>query len=198
MNDDASNGYDSVAAAYIAGRGTRATKGDAVGAAHVRSWAESFPAGSTILDLGCGPGEPVTRILREAGLMVYAVDASPTMVAAFRERFPDVQIECNAAEASTYFDREFDGVISWGLLFLLEPAAQAHLIHKVAHALKPGGRFLFTATAQPCEWLDAMTHRQSQSLGSEAYDRLLREAGLLLIREDEDEGQNHYYIALKR
>jgi hypothetical protein len=30
--------------------------------------AELFPPGATVLDLGSGPGEPSTRILREAGL----------------------------------------------------------------------------------------------------------------------------------
>lgn len=90
-----------------------------------------------MLDLGSGPGEPNTRILQEAGLTIYAVDASPTMVAAFRDRFPGVPIERNAVESSAFFNRTFSGVLAWGLLFLLDPAAQALVIKKVAHALEP-------------------------------------------------------------
>ena len=78
--EDGSNGYEAVANIYIAGRGTRARVGDSIGAAVVQAWAAAFPAGATVLDLGAGPGEPSTRILQEAGLTSYAVDASPTMV----------------------------------------------------------------------------------------------------------------------
>jgi SAM-dependent methyltransferase len=198
MSEDGSNGYDGIASIYIAGRGTRARAGDSVGAATVRAWAQAFPPGATVLDLGSGPGEPSTRILREAGLSTYAVDASSTMVDTFRERFPGVPIEQNTIEASEFFDRTFDGVLAWGLLFLLQPAAQALVIEKVARALNPGGRFLFTAPKEPLEWLDALTGRQSQSLGAQTYERLLRDAGLTWVTEAEDEGGNYYYFVEKR
>lgn len=198
MIEDASNGYEGIAGIYIAGRGTRARVGDSIGAATVRAWAQAFPPGATVLDLGSGPGEPGTRILREAGLATCAVDASPAMVAAFRERFPGVPVEQNTVEASGFFGRTFDGVLAWGLLFLLKPAAQALVIGKVAGALNPGGRFLFTAPKEPLEWLDAMTDRPSQSLGAQTYERLLRDAGLTWVSEAEDEGGNHYYFVEKR
>jgi SAM-dependent methyltransferase len=194
MSEDVSNGYEGIASLYIAGRGTRPLVGDAIGAATVRAWAHAFPPGATVLDLGSGPGEPGTRILQEAGLASYAVDASSTMVAAFRERFPSVPIEQNTVEASAFFNRTFDGVLAWGLLFLLEPAAQALLIKKVARALPPGGRFLFTAPREPLAWLDAMTDRPSQSLGAPTYERLLRNAGLTWVSDAYDEGGNYYYF----
>src|SRR5688572_19210712 len=139
MSEDGSNGYEAIASIYVAGRGTRPLVGDAIGVATVRAWAQAFPAGATVLDLGCGPGEPSTRILQEAGLATYAVDASAAMVTAFRERFPGVPIEHNTVEASEFFDRTFDGVLAWGLLFLLEPVAQTLVIEKVAGALNPEG-----------------------------------------------------------
>ncbi|NJO35581.1 MAG: class I SAM-dependent methyltransferase [Rhodospirillales bacterium] len=194
MSEDGSNGYEGIASTYVAGRGTRPQVGDAIGAVTVRAWARAFPPGATVLDLGSGPGEPSTRILQEARLSPYAVDASATMVAAFRERFPDVPIEHNTVEASEFFGRTFDGVLAWGLLFLLEPVAQALVIEKVARALNPGGRFLFTAPKEPLEWLDAMTGRQSWSLGAQVYERLLRDAGLTWVAEAQDEGENHYYF----
>lgn len=194
MSEDGSNGYERIAGLYIAGRGTRPVVGDTIGAAVVRAWAEAFPPGATVLDLGSGPGEPSTRILREAGLATCAIDASSALVAAFRERFVDVPIEQNTVEASTWFDRTFDGVLAWGLLFLLEPDAQALVIRKAARALNPGGRFLFTAPKEPLDWLDAMTDRPSHSLGARIYEELLREAGLVWVAEAQDEGENHYYF----
>ena len=197
VNEDGSNGYESVANIYIAGRGTRARVGDSVGAAVVKAWASTFPRGATVLDLGSGPGEPSTRILQEAGLTSYAVDASPTMVAAFRERFPHVPVEQNTVEASEFFNRSFDGALAWGLLFLLDPAAQALVIQKVGRVLEPQGRFVFTATRQPEEWLDGMTDQPSRSLGEEKYKQLLRDAGLQWVGDAQDEGGNHYYFAEK-
>ena len=198
MSADSSNGYEGIADIFIARRGKRPTVGDAIGAATVRSWAEALPRGATVLDLGCGPGEPSTRILRDAGLETFAVDASPKMVAAFRQRFPGVPAECNTVEASDFFGRQFDGVLAWGLMFLLEATAQARVIQKVSHALKPGGRFLFTAHTEPLEWLDAMTGLPSRSLGAVTYERLLGEAGLVWVGEAQDEGENHYYFVEKK
>lgn len=195
--DDGSNGYEAIADRYIAGRGTRSRTGDSVGAAVVKTWANAFPPGATVLDLGSGPGEPSTRILQDAGLTTYAVDASPTMVAAFRERFPGVPIEQNTIEASAFFSRTFNGVLAWGLVFLLDPATQALVIEKVARILEPQGRFLFTAPREPLEWLDGMTGCPSQSLGEHTYERLLREAGLKWVADAQDEGGNHYYFAEK-
>ena len=194
---DASNGYDGIAAEFIAGRGSSKTRDIAVGVRVVRAWAKTLKPGGAVLDLGCGPGDPMTRVLFDAGLAVYAVDASPRMVAEFRTRFPAVPIECNSVEQSNFFGRAFDGVIAWGLLFLLEPDAQVQLIDKVARILSAHGRFLFTASGEPCEWNDAMTGQPSVSLGAETYRRLLKMSGLALIDETEDEGQNHYYVALK-
>lgn len=191
--EDGSNGYEAVADIYIAARGARPAVGDAIGAAVVKTWAAAFTRGATVLDLGAGPGEPSTRILLEAGLLPYAVEASSSMVAAFRQRFPGVPIEHSTVEDSEFFNRCFSGVLAWGLLFLLAPAAQALVIEKVARVLEPRGRFLFTAPREAVEWVDVMTQRPSYSLGAAAYERLLHDAGLQCVDASEDEGGNHYY-----
>jgi cyclopropane fatty-acyl-phospholipid synthase-like methyltransferase len=89
-------------------------------------------SGAADLDLGCGHGVPISQALVDEGATLYAIDASPSMVAAFRSRFPGVPAECKTVDASTFFGRTFDGVVAWGLMFLLEPKAQERLIHKVA------------------------------------------------------------------
>jgi SAM-dependent methyltransferase len=198
MSEDGSNGYEGIASIYIAGRGMRVlgSPGPEPRSRTVAPGRKACAHARTV----AAPTESPTRarVPREAGLATYAVDASSTMVAAFRERFPGVPIEQNTVEASEFFDRTFDGVLAWGLLFLLQPAAQALVIKKVARALNPGGRFLFTAPKEPLEWLDGMTDRQSQSLGAQAYHRLLRDAGLTWVTEAEDEGGNYYYFVERR
>jgi hypothetical protein len=47
------------------------------------------------------------------------------------------------------------------------------------------------------DWKDAMTEQDSISLGTEKYQELLTASGLSLVEEFEDEGENHYYHAVK-
>jgi hypothetical protein len=101
-------------------------------------------------------------------------------------------------EESAFFGRTFDGVIAWGLIFLLHPEAQLALFPRIALALNQGGRFLFTCPEQRAGWTDALTGRPSTSLGARAYRAALRDAGLTLIAEDRDEGDNYYFSACSR
>lgn len=189
---DPSRGYEAVWKDFVAHR-TRSS----IGAATVRRWADSLPPGGDILDLGCGAGVPITRTLVDLGFRVYGVDASPGMVAEFRARFPEVPVECGSVENSPFFDQTFDGVVAWGLLFLLRSVDQVDLIRRISTVLKPGGRLLFTAPKQKCTWQDMLTGRESVSLGSDEYRRLLEAEHLDEIDEAEDEGENHYYFARK-
>lgn len=168
-----------------------------IGARTVREWAQTLAAGADVLDLGCGHGLPISAALVDEGVTLYGIDASPTMIAAFRARFPDGPAECNGAEESQFFGRSFDAVVAWGLMFLLTPETQAHLINKISAALKAGGRFLFTSPRQPCEWPDHLTGQKSVSLGAAGYRQIVEAAGMVVVGETEDEEQNYYYFVHK-
>ncbi len=191
---DKSNGYESIAEVFVKGRG-RAVNG--IGTSSVRRWAKSLQPGSVVLDLGCGTGIPVSKILIDEGMTVYGIDASLTMTKVFHENFPDMPIVCEAAEESSFFNRQFDAIISWGLMFLMPVESQKILINKSAIALKPGGKFLFTATRIANIWNDAMTDQSSISLGAEKYKELILASGLSLMDEFEDEGENYYFNTVR-
>ena len=188
---DKSNGYEQLAETYIQARNR------SIGRATVREWSMTLPAGSSILDLGCGHGVPISEVLINDGLAVYGVDASPRLINLFREHFPKAQAECSAVEDSEFFHRTFDAAIAWGLMFLLPADVQRIVIGKVAKALKPGGKFLFTSPQEPLTWLDVLTKRMSISLGVEVYEKIMRANGLTLVGETLDEGDNHYYFVSK-
>lgn len=191
---DKSNGYEEIAPIYIAGRGQ---SHGGIGASEVADWSRSLPSGATVLDLGCGPGVPISETLIERGFNLYGVDASPRMVAAFQARFPTIPIECAAIEESAFFNRTFDAVVAWGLFFLLTEETQRKLIAKVAAVLPRGGRFLFTAPSQICTWADAMTEQTSVSLGHDAYQAALESNGMSLAGTSRGVGDNYYYFAIK-
>lgn len=190
-SEDASNGWEGVAPDFIReGRHSR------IGVAVVTDWVMQLPSGCSLLDLGCGPGVPRSEPLHARGV-VFAVDASASLAHAYQERFPTAHVACEAAEESALFERQFGGVLAWGLLFLLPPEKQRAVIRRVGRALTPGGQFLFTAPWQVAAWTDRSTGRSSASLGRAAYQEVLTSEGLAVVREHEDEGGNHYYEAIK-
>jgi SAM-dependent methyltransferase len=151
-----------------------------------------------VIDLGCGPGFPITEVLVAEELSVFGVDAAPSFVQAFRRNLPNIPVVCETVQDSTFFNRTFDGVLAWGLIFLLSAEDQRRLIQRIADILTPGGRLLFTSPAEPLVWNDAMTGLESRSLGAEEYRRQLSAAGLSLISEYDDGDHGHYFEALKR
>lgn len=193
---DPSNGYERVAVEFLAGRGHAPST--AIGVKAARDWARTLPRGATVIDIGSGPGLPITKVLVSEGLNVYAMDAAPSFVEAFRHNIPNTPIACESVESSLFFNRMFDGVLAWGLMFLLQPEAQRSLIRKMADILVPGGRLLFTSPADPVVWNDVMTGLESRSLGAAEYRRLLSAVDVSVSREYEDEGQNHYFDAFKQ
>jgi SAM-dependent methyltransferase len=187
---DASAGYEAVADTF---RVARERAG--VGAGLLTHWARSLPQGAAVLDLGCGTGVPVTAALAHAGCQVWGIDAAPSLVRVFQERFPQFLVACEDLGTSSFFGRRFDAVVAVGVLFLLPSDMQRQLIRQVADALSPDGRFLFTAPPIPVVWDDVLTGRRSESLGASAYHAALASADLSIVAEMKDEGANHYFVA---
>ncbi|WP_245653436.1 class I SAM-dependent methyltransferase [Sphingomonas pituitosa] len=187
--EDASAGWDAIADRFMAVRSP-------AGADMVLRWSRCLPPGGTILDLGCGSGVPMATALAARGFVLFGVDASPRLLAAFRQNLPGALAACEPAERSSLFGRRFDGVLAIGLLFLLPETAQTELIARVGLALIDGGRFLFSAPHAPCAWRDTLTGRESRSLGEERYAALIAGAGMQVVATFLDEGGNHYFDAV--
>jgi SAM-dependent methyltransferase len=190
-SDDASAGWDGVADRFAALRSD-------VGTDIVLRWSRQLPRGGAVLDIGCGTGVPIGTCLAAQGFALFGIDPAPKMIAAFHANVPEATAACEPAETSHFFDRRFDGVVAIGLLFLLPEAAQAAVIGRVGRVLQPGGRFLFSAPSERCDWEDSLTGRRSWSLGDAGYEALLEAAGLEMVGSHRDGGGNHYCEAVAR
>ncbi|MGN7999742.1 class I SAM-dependent DNA methyltransferase [Sphingomonas sp. 22176] len=190
-SDDASAGWDAVAERFAALRSD-------VGTDIVLRWSRQLPRGGAVLDIGCGTGVPIGACLAAQGFALFGIDPAPKMIAAFRANVPEAAAACEPAETSRFFDRRFDGVVAIGLLFLLPEAAQTAVIGRAGRVLPPGGRFLFSAPRERCDWEDSLTGRRSRSLGEAEYDALLAAAGLKMVRCRRDTGGNDYFDAVAR
>ena len=187
---DNANGYEEHAHPFLRARNA------SIGPDAVAGWAARFKPGAHVLELGCGFGV-ISKVLLDANLTLTALDASPTLIQVFRERFPGVETACCKVEESSLFEREFDGVVAWGLLFLLDEPTQRRVLQLSAGALKPGGQLLFTAPKQAAQWNDSLTGRQSFGLGADVYESILREHGLEIGPGFLDTGDNYYYLGTR-
>lgn len=191
---DSSQAYEVHAREFLQGRDA-----SPIGSRVVEQWSRSLRTGATVIELACGGGYPITRVLHAAGLQLWAVDSSPTLAAEFRARFPGIPIQCAKVQDTDFFGRMYEAAIAIGLIFLLPESEQAALISRVAGILAPGGRFLFTAPLEKGEWIDMNTGLECRSLGQASYEKLLREAGFEVLATFSDQGANNYYdVALAR
>ncbi|GAC1562090.1 MAG: class I SAM-dependent methyltransferase [Herpetosiphon sp.] len=94
--------------------------------------------GETILDLGCGTGQ-LTNMIAGTGAHVVAVDSSPTMVAAARAAYAELDIRL-ADAANLHLPEQFDAVFSNATLHWVHPPQEAAM--GIARCLRPGGRLV--------------------------------------------------------
>lgn len=145
--------------------------------------------GASILDLGCGTGEPLLRYLVEREYDVLGVDASVAMIDIARARFPATRFEvCDMRELN--LQRRFDAIISWHSLFHLAPGDQRAMFETLAQHLHPSGLLMFTSGSEAGElWSEnggeALYHA---SLAQAEYRALLEGHGFRVLRHMEDDG----------
>lgn len=113
-----------------------------------KGWLERFralvPQGGSVLDLGCGMGEPIARSLIEAGYALMGVDSSSSMIALCESRFP-AQTWLVADMQSLALARRFDGIIAWDSFFHLTPDDQRGMFPVFAAHAAPNAALMFTS-----------------------------------------------------
>ncbi|GMU03771.1 class I SAM-dependent DNA methyltransferase [Corallococcus caeni] len=171
-----------------------------MGVPEVTALTASLPAGALVLDVGCGTGLPLTRVLLEHGCQVTGVDSSRELLARFQANFPHVPVLCASILSCELQAQTFDAALAWGVLFHLRHEEQEQAIANIARALKPGAAFLFTSgdahgsvDGAPMNGVPFRYH----SYSVQGYRDLLRAHGLTLETTHTDPGGNVYYLARK-
>lgn len=113
-----------------------------------KSWLDRFlallPSGGTILDLGCGPGEPIARYFIEKGFKLTGADSSESMIALCQQRFPDERWIV-ADMRSLSLGEKFNGVLAWDSFFHLRAEDQRKMFPIFSRHAAPGAALMFTS-----------------------------------------------------
>lgn len=111
----------------------------------VIEWADALPAGSTILDVGCGIGRHVIY-LGGRGFKMAGMDVSPTGVKTSQEVCAERGIDFDGRVADMtalpWADATFDAALSTSVISHNLRADIFKSISEVRRVLKPGGLFL--------------------------------------------------------
>ena len=188
MTADSSIAYEKHAKEFLQQRDN-----SRIGVQIVSTWARSLKPDSSVIDIACGGGLPVTQSLVDLGVSVWAIDSSPTLIDSFSKRFPEIPAECASVLDSDYFGRRFDAAISIGLVFLLAEGDQIRMLNRVSDMLNPGASFLFTAPIETGTWTDTNTGHGCISMGRDNYSSALEQAGFQIVKCHVDSGANNYY-----
>ncbi|KAL5358592.1 aquaporin-like protein [Aspergillus floccosus] len=96
----------------------------------------------SILELGCGPGVPIVKMLLEQGAQVVANDISTKQIEMARARCPGAKLVAGDMTTLTFEPASFDGVVSFYTLFHLPRTKLKAMLIKIHDWLKPGGIFV--------------------------------------------------------
>jgi SAM-dependent methyltransferase len=189
--------YRRHAGAWAAARGAKLAE---------RRWIERFAdmlgPGATVLDIGCGSGQPIAAYLAGRGHRVAGIDGSPEMIALFRANLPGETAEV-ADMRSLSLDRRFGGLIAWDSLFHLAPHEQRPMFPVFRDHALPGAPLLFTSGPDAGEAIGTLEGEPlyHASLGPGEYRLLLGRDGFDVVAhtaEDPDCGGHTVWLARRR
>jgi SAM-dependent methyltransferase len=187
--------YERHAHDYIADRGHQLR--------HERAWLDRFttllPLAASILDLGCGSGEPIARHLIEQGFAVDGVDTSPTLIGVCRDRFPGRSWQV-ADMRTLSLGRTYHGLLAWDSFFHLSRDDQRRMFSVFSRHAGPGTVLMFTSGGSNDESVglyrgEPLYHA---SLAAEEYEALLDSNGFRVVEHvvnDPDCGGHTVWIA---
>ena len=168
-----------------------------------QKWLDKFlellPLEPSVLDIGCGGGEPIGRYLLEKGGAVTGIDASPELIKIARERVAEatwIVFDMRTLK----LDLKFDGILAWNSFFHLTPDDQRQMFPVFQQHAARGAALMFTSG--PClgEAIDEFEGEPlyHSSLDGDEYRTLLDEHGFEVadhVVEDPDCGRHTVWLA---
>lgn len=185
-----------------------------------------LPPNTTVLDVGCGTGKPVSFMISESGRRPYGIDLSPVMVELSKKQVPQGTFQqCNMLHFAPS-PASFSGAIAVLSLFGLSRAEITQMAQRFFQWIQPGGFLLIGVFgAEDCntkpEQYDGdgecahgiestfMAHQSFMTLFTKpGWTKLLQGAGFEIVHTETDhfttsssarcDDDLYYYLIAKR
>lgn len=157
-----------------------------------------LPKGS-VLDLGCGTGQPIAEYFIKHGFDVTGVDGSQAQINKASHLVPEMHAIFDDMRRIR-LEKQFDCIIAWHSFFHLTKDDQRDMFKIFNQHIKPGGLLVFTSGTSESEvWSDnggEMLYHAS--LGEDEYQSLLNKYHFKVVLhkiEDPDCGDATVWIA---
>jgi cyclopropane fatty-acyl-phospholipid synthase-like methyltransferase len=111
-----------------------------------------LPAGASVLDLGCGAGQPVASELAERGFAVTGVDGSAGQIDRAKCSVPKARFIHADMTAVELPAASFHAVSAFYAITHVPCDEHAALLKRIAGWLRPGGRFLASFGTKKGDW----------------------------------------------
>jgi cyclopropane fatty-acyl-phospholipid synthase-like methyltransferase len=164
---------------------------------------DELAPGSRVVDLGCGPGEPATRLLAEQH-RVCGVDGSAVQLRLAQRAAPTAQFVRADMTRFRLRPGSVDAVASFYALGHIPSDQHSPLLAAISEWLRPGGMLLTSAPLTPGDdtdgdWLGVPMF--FGGIGQDATRRAVDDAGLVVetwevVEEDEGDGRSVEFLWL--
>ena len=185
--------YDKIAERWHAER-----RGDRV-LRYVDLLLEGVAPGSTILDLGCGTGEPIAKHIIARGFRVTAIDESQKMLDIASRVVPEAEL-IRADMSDADLPQKFAAAVAWDSIFHVDRRRHQAIFRKLADAITPGGKLLLSVGGSDGgeEGFTSEMHGHTFFYSGYAPDetkRMLEAEGFEILLWEIDDPSSHGHIA---
>jgi trans-aconitate methyltransferase len=156
--------------------------------------------GKSALDVGCGCGGRLVRLLQENGFTVQGIDVSRTMINLARSLHPDCEF-VQADIVTVELPGTYDLIIAWDSIFHLPLAQHVPVLQKLCRHLHPEGLLVYTFGDAEGEHTDIWQNEQFyySSIGINGNIRVLLDCGLKIVHLELDQlPHNHVTIMARK
>lgn len=153
--------------------------------------------GGKALDVGCGAGGRIIRILEEKQFHITGIDVSEEMIRLAKKNHPEHTF-LHEDICSWESDDEFDFILAWDSIFHLPFAMHKPVLSKLCRSLTKGGILIYTlgnANGEHTDqWRDDIFYYSSIGINANLQRLMDNGLSILHLELDQHPDDRHVYV----
>lgn len=189
-------GYDQCAQQYLNERESFAIQ------ENIKDLIKKLSDGAEILDIGCGAGIPIDKLLIENGFHVTGIDISPEQIKLAKINNPKGKFMIKDMTEIDFSKNSFDAVVSFYAIFHIKREEHQILFNKIFSFVKPKGYLLVTMGSSEWEGVEEFygVNMFWSHCGREKNLEIIENAGFKIMGDTVDTsfGEKHLIVFAKK